>query len=74
MVYDHETRGLEAELTEMQHKHKTLVTSTMHVHISERDCLEAIVVKGKVAEIRKLSNELGTKRGVKILKTVIATA
>jgi CopG family nickel-responsive transcriptional regulator len=74
MVYDHETRGLESDLTETQHMHKTLVTSTLHVHISERDCLEAIVVKGKVSEIRKLSDELATKRGVKILKTVIATA
>jgi CopG family nickel-responsive transcriptional regulator len=73
MVYDHDTRGLEANLTETQHKHKTLVTSTLHIHISERDCLEAIAVKGKVSEIRKLSDELATKRGVKILKTIIAT-
>jgi CopG family nickel-responsive transcriptional regulator len=45
----------------------------MHIHISEKDCLEAIAVKGKVSEIRKLSDELATKRGVKTLKTIIAT-
>jgi CopG family nickel-responsive transcriptional regulator len=73
MVYNHDVRGLEADLTETQHKHKTLVTSTMHIHISEKDCLEAIAVKGKVSEIRKLSDELATKRGVKILKTIITT-
>jgi CopG family nickel-responsive transcriptional regulator len=72
MVYDHETRGLESELTEIQHQHKETVTSTMHIHISERDCLEAIAVKGKVSAIRKLSDELATRRGVKILKTVVA--
>ncbi len=72
MVYDHETRGLEEELTEIQHQHKETVTSTMHIHISERDCLEGIAVKGKVSAIRKLSDELATRRGVKIIKTVVA--
>ena len=72
MVYDHETRGLEGELTEIQHEHHAVVTSTMHVHISERDCLEGIAVKGTVAAIRKLGDELGTRRGVKTLKIVVA--
>jgi CopG family nickel-responsive transcriptional regulator len=73
MVYDHEVKGLETELTETQHEHSSLITSTMHIHISERDCLEAIAVKGKAAQIRELSNELTTRRGVKILKTTIVT-
>jgi CopG family transcriptional regulator, nickel-responsive regulator len=73
MIYDHDTRGLEANLTESQHHHKSLVTSTMHIHISETDCLEAIAVKGSPSEIRKLSDELATRRGVKILKTIMAT-
>jgi CopG family nickel-responsive transcriptional regulator len=73
MVYDHEVRGLESELTEVQHHHSSLISSTMHIHIGEQDCLEAIAVKGKASEIRKLSNELTTKRGVKILKTMIVS-
>ncbi|MCW4005395.1 MAG: nickel-responsive transcriptional regulator NikR [Candidatus Bathyarchaeota archaeon] len=73
MVYDHEVRELERDLTDTQHHHASLVTSTLHVHISERDCLEAIVVKGKASEIQHLSDELATKRGVKILKTVVVS-
>ena len=73
MVYDHEARGLDSELTETQHHHSSLITSTMHIHVSERDCLEAIAVRGKASEIRKLGDELTTKRGVKILKTMIVT-
>jgi CopG family nickel-responsive transcriptional regulator len=73
MVYDHKVRGLESELTEVQHHHSSLISSTMHIHIGEQDCLEAIAVKGKASEIRKLSNELTTKRGVKILKTMIVS-
>jgi CopG family nickel-responsive transcriptional regulator len=71
MVYDHNIRGLESELTDVQHHHSDLVTSTLHVHIGERDCLEAIAVKGKAADLRHLGDELGTRRGVKIIKTVV---
>ena len=73
MVYDHDVRGLESGLTEVQHHHSDIVTSTLHIHIGERDCLEAIAVKGKASEIRHVSDELATKRGVKILKTVVVT-
>jgi len=73
MVYDHDAKGLESNLTDSQHQHSKLISSTLHIHISERDCLEAIAVKGKAAEIRELSDELSTKKGVKILKTVIVT-
>ena len=73
MVYDHEVRGLDRELTETQHHHSDLISSTMHIHLGERDCLEAIAVKGTSSEIRHLSNELTTKRGVKILKPMIVS-
>jgi CopG family nickel-responsive transcriptional regulator len=73
MVYDHEVKGLDTELTETQHEHTSIITSTMHIHVSERDCLEAIAVKGKASEIRHLSDELTRRRGVKILKTTIVT-
>jgi CopG family nickel-responsive transcriptional regulator len=73
MVYNHEVKRLESDLTEAQHHHADLISSTMHIHIGERDCLEAIAVKGKASEIRKLSDELATKRGVKILKAMIVS-
>ena len=73
MVYDHEVKGLESELTEVQHGHAGVISSSMHIHVDERDCLEAIAVRGKASEIRELSNELTTKKGVKILKTMIVS-
>ena len=73
MIYDHDVKGLESDLTEAQHQHSPLISSTMHVHLGERDCLEAIAVKGKGSEIRELSDELATRRGVKILKSMIVS-
>ena len=74
MVYDHEVRGLESALTHIQHHYTNIISSTMHIHLSERDCLEAIAVKGDASEIRRLSDELAAKKGVKILKTMIVSA
>lgn len=71
MVYNHETRGLESDLTNSQHHHSDLISSTMHIHLGEHDCLEVIAVKGKGSEIRHLSDDLATRRGVKILKSMI---
>jgi len=71
MVYDHEVRNLESGLTEAQHHHSDLISSTMHIHLGDRDCLEVIAVKGKSSEIKHLSDELVTRKGVKILKATI---
>jgi CopG family nickel-responsive transcriptional regulator len=71
MLYDHEVKELESSLTHIQHHYSRIICSTMHVHLSERDCLEAIAVKGDVTEVRRLSDELAAKRGVKILKTML---
>ena len=73
MVYDHEKRGIDSDLNESQHHHQELISSTMHIHLGEHDCLEVIAVKGKGSEIRHLSDELATRKGVKILKSMIVT-
>ncbi|MEM3697544.1 MAG: nickel-responsive transcriptional regulator NikR [Candidatus Bathyarchaeia archaeon] len=73
MIYDHEVKGLESTLTDIQHDYARIISSTMHIHLSERDCLEAIAVKGDAAEIRKLSDELAARKGVKILKTMLVS-
>ena len=73
MLYDHEVRGLESALTDIQHRFAETISSTMHVHLNERDCLEAVAMNGKAADIRKLSDELAAKRGVKILKSMFVS-
>ncbi|MFQ5758673.1 MAG: nickel-responsive transcriptional regulator NikR, partial [Candidatus Bathyarchaeia archaeon] len=65
MLYDHEAKGLDEALIDAQHEHADVIYSSMHVHLSERVCLEVIAVRGEAEEIRKLAQELKTKRGVK---------
>jgi CopG family nickel-responsive transcriptional regulator len=74
MLYDHEVGGLENALTHVQHHFAQIICSTMHIHLSETDCLEAIAVKGKAGDIRKLRDHLAAKKGVKLLKVTVFSA
>jgi CopG family nickel-responsive transcriptional regulator len=70
MLFDHEVRGLESVLTHVQHHYSNIICSTMHIHLNEKECLETIAVKGNGADIRKLSDELSARKGVKLLRTM----
>ncbi|UCC33114.1 MAG: nickel-responsive transcriptional regulator NikR [Candidatus Bathyarchaeota archaeon] len=73
MLYDHEAKGLDASLIDAQHEHSNVIYSSMHIHLSERNCLETIAVKGKAEEIIDLVRRLKTKRGVKSVKLSIVS-
>jgi len=68
IIYNHETRGLEETLTDIQHEYRDLISSTTHVHLDERNCLEILAVKGEVKSIQSLAKRLMAERGVKQLK------
>ena len=73
MVYDHEVKGLEEEVTDAQHRFEAIIRSSMHVHLDNKHCLEIIAIKGKASDVRDLTQELKTKRGVKGLKLALVT-
>ena len=65
VVYDHHQRGLAQKLTGLQHSHLLKTISSMHVHIGHHDCLEVILLRGKVREITRLADNIVSLRGVK---------
>jgi len=73
MIYDHEVKGLEESLTDTEHIYSNIISSSMHIHLDERNCLEIIAVKGKVESIRDLTQDLMSKRGVKQTRLAIVT-
>ncbi len=73
MVYNHHTRGLSDSLTDLQHHFHNLVISTMHLHLDEDNCLEVLVVKGKVDKIKSIADKLISTRGVKHGKLTMTT-
>jgi len=68
MIYDHETRGLEETLTEIQHEYRSVISSTTHIHLDDQNCLEILAVNGEVKATQSLAEKLMKERGVKQLK------
>ena len=65
LVYNHHVRLLTEKLTEMQHKFHSSILSSLHVHLDHDNCLEVILVRGKVSAVKELANGLIATKGVK---------
>ena len=64
-VYDHETRALAQRLIAAFHGHHDVTVVSMHVHLDHQSCLEVAVLKGRVAALRELADQVTTQRGVR---------
>jgi CopG family nickel-responsive transcriptional regulator len=78
LVYDHHSTKLTESLIELQHEHtltsSVQVISSLHVHLDEHDCLEVIILKGRVGEINKVAENILSMKGVKLGRTnIVAT-
>ena len=68
LIYDHHETKLSQRLVDLQHNYLLHVIASTHVHLSHDDCLEVIILKGKVKEIEKLGNNIASLKGVKLSK------
>lgn len=68
VVYDHHHPQVTQKLTKLQHSELLKTISSMHVHLGDHDCLEVILLKGNVKEIRKLAESIVSLKGVKLGK------
>jgi CopG family nickel-responsive transcriptional regulator len=71
LLYYLDKPGLLNHIVEAQHKFGNIVLSSMHLHLSENKCMEVIAVNGKATDVKSLSRELMTKKGVKQLKLTV---
>lgn len=73
LVYDHHSTELSGKLVDLQHSHLLQVIASTHVHLDHHNCLEVIMLKGKVGEIEKLADHMACLKGVKLSKVNIMT-
>lgn len=64
-VYNHHERELAERLTGIQHAHHDLTISTMHAHLDHDECLETVLLKGPVNQVRQFAEEIIAERGVR---------
>ncbi len=65
LVYDYRKKDLQARLCAIQHRYYVLIVASMHVHLEHHNYLEVLLVQGPAAELRRLTDELVTCKGVK---------
>jgi len=66
LVYDHHSTKLMQKLTELQHSHLLQTISSLHIHLDRHNCMEIIVLRGRVDEINKTAENLLSLKGVKL--------
>jgi CopG family nickel-responsive transcriptional regulator len=74
IVYDHHATQLMQKLTALQHKHLLQTISSLHVHLNEHDCMEIIVLKGKIKHINCTAEQMLSQKGVKLGKVNLIPA
>jgi len=65
LVYDHHAGDLSEKMSALQHDYFDHIVSVMHVHISQDDCMEVIVLRGELSQIRSLADSILSLKGVK---------
>jgi|SRR5579872_7313349 len=68
ILYEHDTRNIDSNITDIGHAHRLVIVSSLHQHLDEENCLNIIVVKGKIRKILDLEQDVRRLKGVKQLK------
>lgn len=64
LLYNRATRGLQGRLADIQYHHVAEVISSLHVHLTEDQMLEVILVQGPAAKLQAITHEMLAQRGV----------
>ncbi|RLI84035.1 nickel-responsive transcriptional regulator NikR [Archaeoglobales archaeon] len=72
VTYDHHYKGVTDTIISLQHDFSDIITTTMHIHLDEENCLEMITVRGDMSKIKKMVGRLSSLRGVISVKLITA--
>ena len=64
-VYDHQARQLSNRLAQIQHDHHDVTVASQHVHLDHDNCLETVILKGRIADVRACADNLIAQTGVR---------
>jgi CopG family nickel-responsive transcriptional regulator len=74
LVFDHHSSKLMQKLTDLQHSNLLKIICSTHIHLDAHDCMEIIVLKGRVGEINKIAENILSQKGVKLGRINMAPA
>lgn len=73
LIYDHHETKLTQKLIDLQHNNLLHVIASTHVHVTKHNCLEVIILKGKVKDIETLGSNIAALKGVMLSKLNLMT-
>ncbi|HEY6587185.1 MAG TPA: hypothetical protein VIY98_02740 [Nitrososphaeraceae archaeon] len=68
ILYDNHLFGTDIGSLENQHEYTDIIVSTTHLHLDQHNCLETIMLRGKVKRIKNFLKFISENRGIKSLK------
>lgn len=73
LVYNHHQSDLAQKMTEIQHQALDIIITSLHVHIDAHNCMEVLVLRGPVKDVRAVAQRLTSTRGIKHGKLSLST-
>ncbi|MFO7800682.1 MAG: nickel-responsive transcriptional regulator NikR [Desulfovermiculus sp.] len=73
LVYNHHQSDLAQKMTEIQHQALDIIITSLHVHIDAHNCMEVLVLRGPVKDVRSVAQRLTSTRGIKHGKLSLST-
>lgn len=64
-IYDHHESDLASRVTSIQHDRHDLTLSSMHVHMDHDNCLEVVILRGTIQDVKDFANLVMATRGVR---------
>lgn len=64
-IFNHHERDLASQVTSAHHHHHDITLSSMHVHMDHDNCLEVVILRGTIQDVRRFANQVIATSGVR---------
>jgi CopG family transcriptional regulator, nickel-responsive regulator len=61
MLYDNHMFDQDTLSTQIQHRYSSIIGASTHIHLDADNCLETIMRKGEIKQLKSLSKNRGIK-------------
>ncbi len=68
LAYNHNQRGVEDLLANIQHEYTDIIQSTVHLHLDHDHCMEVIILKGEGKRMKAIFENLVRNKGLQHVK------
>ena len=65
ILYDHHSGPLTERLLKFQHEHYQQILTTSHIHVDHDNCLEVLILQGKMGDVQTLADKIKALKGIK---------